>query len=505
MTDGANIVLDPAFRIGELSPRLFGSFVEHMGRCVYTGLYEPGHPQADVDGFRRDVLDLVGELGVGLVRYPGGNFVSGYRWEDSVGPQDQRPTRLDLAWKSIESNQFGLGEFMTWVRQAGVEPMLAVNLGTRGVQEAVALLEYCNYPSGTQLSDLRIKHGAAEPYGVKLWCLGNEMDGPWQIGHRDADSYGQLAAQAANALRRLDPTVELVACGSSNRRMPTFAAWEATVLEHCYELVDYVSAHTYYEQDADDVDSFLASSVDMDAFIEEVAATIDYVKARRRSRRQVRIALDEWNVWRQHAFGGEESLDWAAGRRLIEDEYSVLDAAVVGSFLISLIGHADRVAIGCQAQLVNVIAPIRTEPGGPAWRQTTFYPFADAARFARGDALRVEPSGPCIDTAKYGPVPAVCAAATIDDATGQLALFAVNRDRNRPLPLELNVRAFASVRVGEHRVLHDDDPLARNTATRPDRVTPRPGAGARVESGTVTLSLPPASWTALTLDTTPHT
>jgi alpha-N-arabinofuranosidase len=503
VTDGTRIVLDPAFRIGELSPRLFGSFVEHMGRCVYTGLYEPGHPRADVDGFRGDVLDLVAELGVGLVRYPGGNFVSGYRWEDSVGPRDQRPTRLDPAWRSLESNEFGLGEFMTWVRQAGVEPMLAVNLGTRGAQEAAELLEYCNYPGGTQLSDLRIKHGATEPYGIKVWCLGNEMDGPWQIGHRDAASYGQLAAQTAHMLRRVDPSVELVACGSSNRQMPTFAAWEAAVLEHCYDLVDYVSAHAYYEPVGDDIDSFLASAVDMDAFIEEIGATIDHVKARRRSRRQVRIAFDEWNVWRQHEFGGEDSLDWAAGRRLIEDEYNVFDAAVVGSFLISLIRHADRVAIGCQAQLVNVIAPIRTEPGGPAWRQTIFHPFADAARLARGDALRIEPSGPCIDTARYGPVPAVCAAATVDDATGKVAVFLVNRDRNRQLPVELDTRAFAAVRVDEHRVLYDDDPFGRNTADQPDRITPRPGA-ARIDSGTVTLTLEPASWTALTLDTTPH-
>lgn len=502
MTASACITIDPAFRIGRVSPRLFGSFVEHMGRCVYGGIFDPGHPDADDEGFRRDVLALAGELGVRLVRYPGGNFVSSYRWEDGVGLPAERPTRLDLAWRSIEPNEFGLGEFMAWARLADVEPMLAVNLGTRGVQEAVDLLEYCNHPGGTQLSDLRIKHGDSEPYGVKLWCAGNEMDGPWEIGHLDAGEYGRLVAQTAHAMRRLDPSIELVAGGSSNRRMPTFGAWEATVLERCYDLVDYISMHAYYEQDDDDVDSFLASAVDMDAFIDEVAATIDHVKARLRSHRQVRIAFDEWNVWNQHEFAGEESLDWAHAPRLIEDDYRLADAVVVGSYLISLLAHADRVAIGCQAQLVNVIAPIRTEPGGPAWRQATFFPFADAARLATGDALRVEPTGPSVQTTRYGTVPAVCAAATIDDDSGRVALFVVNRDRHRALPLRLDVHGLGDVWIEEHVVLADDEPGATNSATHPDRVAPRSGSGAAVDDGQITLELPALSWNVLALCTT---
>lgn len=501
MVARARLTLDPSFRIGAVDRRLFGSFVEHMGRCVYTGIYEPGHPQADDQGFRQDVADLVRELGVTVVRYPGGNFVSNYRWEDGVGPRESRPTRLDLAWRSIETNEFGLAEFMAWARQQRIEPMLAVNLGTRGLQEAVDLLEYCNIPGGTRLSDERIKNGDAEPYGVKLWCLGNEMDGPWQIGQLTAYEYGRLAARTAAAMRRVDPGIELVACGSSNRAMPTFGTWEATVLEQAYEHVDYVSMHAYYEEHDGDLDSFLASAVDMDAFIDEVVATLDHVKARLRSRKRLRVSFDEWNVWYQRRFPGEAALDWAQAPRLIEDEFSVADAVVVGSFLISLLAHADRVGVACQAQLANIIAPIRTEPDGPAWRQTIYHPFAQAARFARGEVLRVEPTAPSIDTAAYGPVPAVHATATYDPETGAVALFAVNRDRTGPVELAVDARALGSLRLTEHLVLTDSDARATNSRADPLRVVPHRGDGPRVEDGRLAILLPPMSWNVLALQT----
>ena len=278
----ASFTVDPGFAVGAVDDRVFGSFVEHLGRCVYTGIYEPGHPTADDNGFRGDVLALVRELGVTTVRYPGGNFVSGYDWEDGVGPRAERPVRLDLAWRSIETNQFGTDEFLRWTALAGVEPMLAVNLGTRGVDEARALVEYCNHPGGTTRSDLRAGNGHAAPYGVPLWCLGNEMDGPWQIGQKTATEYGRLAAEAGKAMKLVDPSIELVACGSSGRAMPTFGAWEAQVLEQCYDAVDYISLHAYYDPEETDVDSFLASSVDMLAFIGSVVATCT-TRARRRA------------------------------------------------------------------------------------------------------------------------------------------------------------------------------------------------------------------------------
>ncbi|MDQ3616999.1 MAG: alpha-L-arabinofuranosidase, partial [Actinomycetota bacterium] len=398
----ATITLDPAFRVGPVDRRLFGTFVEHMGRCVYGGIYEPGHPTADTEGFRQDVAELVRELGPSVVRYPGGNFVSGYRWEDGIGEKQDRPRRLDLAWKAIETNAVGVDEFAEWCRQVDLDPILAVNLGTRGAQEAVDLLEYCNHPEGTALSDLRRANGAKEPHDIRVWCLGNELDGPWQVGHKSAEEYGRLAAETARAMRMVDPSIELVACGSSHSQMATFASWEATTLEHCYDLVDYVSLHSYYDPLPTDVATFLASSVDLDRSIAAVVATADHVGARLKSRRKLRLSVDEWNVWQQSRFPGQDALSYGDGPALIEDVYDVADAVVVGSLLITLLRHADRVGIACQAQLVNVIAPILTREGGPAWRQSIFHPFAQATRWARGQVLRVEPVVARYSTERYG-------------------------------------------------------------------------------------------------------
>jgi alpha-N-arabinofuranosidase len=496
-------VLDPRVAVADVHPRLFGSFLEHLGRAVYTGVFEPDHPAADADGLRTDVLALVRELGTTMVRYPGGNFVSGYRWEDGVGPVDRRPRRLDLAWRSVESNRFGLGEFMRFVDRTGLEPMLAVNLGTRGVQEACDLLEYANHPGGTHWSQLRRSHGADRPYGIRLWCLGNELDGPWQIGFKTAEEYGRLAAQTARAMRMLDPDLRLVACGSSGRSMPTFGAWEATVLEHTYDVVDYVSCHSYYQEHDGDVDSFLASAADLEAFIDGTVATCDAVKAKLRSDRTVNISFDEWNVWYMDAPGRPEPEPWQEAPRLLEDVYSVTDAVVVGSLLVSLLRHCDRVTAACLAQLVNVIAPIMTEPGGPAWRQTTFYPFADAARHGRGRVLRLEVDSPAHDTARHGTVPLLHATA-VAGADGATTLFAVNRDTAAPLRLTADLRPLGPVGPVTHRVLADPDRHAKNTLAEPDRVTPRTVGGATVADGRLRAELPPLSWNVIRLSPPGH-
>jgi alpha-N-arabinofuranosidase len=495
----ASLTIDPAFRVSDVDPRLYGSFVEHMGRCVYTGIYEPTHPTADSAGFRRDVRDLVQDLGVPILRYPGGNFVSGYNWEDGTGPRDSRPTRLDLAWRSIEGNQVGVDEFAAWARGVGSEPMMAVNLGTRGVDAARNLLEYCNHPSGTYWSDLRRKNGAAEPHDIKLWCLGNEMDGPWQIGHKTPVEYARLAAETAKAMRRVDPSIELVACGSSHSRMPTFGTWEATLLAEAYDLVDYISLHSYYEQRGDDRDSFLASAVNLDRFIEAVVATCDHARAVGRHNKRINLSVDEWNVWYQKRFVGEENLDWAEAPRLIEDVYSVVDAVVVGNLLIALLRHADRVKIGCLAQLVNVIAPIRTEPGGPAWRQSIFHPFALTSRHGRGTVLRIEPDSPVHETDWLGEVPILDAAAVLDEESGGITLFAVNRDQRQPLTVDVELRACPGLVGGEHIAVYDEDPDATNSAAEPDRVVPRRLADVTVAEGHAQAVLPPLSWSMIRL------
>jgi alpha-N-arabinofuranosidase len=499
----ATITLDPAFRIGPVDRRLFGTFVEHMGRCVYTGIYEPGHPGADADGFRDDVAQLVRELGPTVVRYPGGNFVSGYRWEDGIGPRDQRPHRLDLAWKAVETNAVGVDEFTEWCRRVDMEPVMAVNLGTRGVQEALDLLEYCNHPEGTALSDLRRAHGTKEPHDIRVWCLGNELDGPWQVGHKTPAEYGRLAAETARAMRMVDPRIELVACGSSNSQMPTFGTWEAVTLEHCYELVDYVSLHTYYDPLPTDLPTFLGSSVDLDRMIDAVVATADHVGARLKSRHRLRLSVDEWNVWHQSRFQGQDRLAYDGQRPLIEDVYDVADAVVVGSLLITLLRHADRVGIACQAQLVNVIAPILTREGGGAWRQTIFHPFAESARWARGEVLRVEPHGECYETDTYGEVPLVDATATYDEDAGALTLLAVNRSVDQPTDLDVDVRALPGARVVHASVLADDDTGAHNSEEHPDRVAPRRLDSVRIEDGVLRARLPAVAWAVVRLTTRP--
>lgn len=492
--------IDPAFTIAPVPRRLFGSFVEHMGRCVYGGIYEPGHPQADESGLRHDVIELTRELGVSVVRYPGGNFVSGYRWEDGVGPLGQRPARPDLAWRSLEPNTFGLNEFMRWAARAGVEPMLAVNLGTRGTEDACNLLEYANFGGGTKYSDLRIAHGVREPYGVKLWCLGNELDAPWQLGQKTADEYGRLAAETAKAMKMMIPDLELVACGSSNERMPTLGSWEAGVLEHCYEYVDYISLHAYYERSPGDHASFLASGHVMDRFIEDIGATIDHVRAKKRARKRLKISFDEWNVGHERGPDEPAQAEWAVAPRLVEAEYAALHAVVVGGLLMALLRHSDRLGVACLAQLVNVIAPIRTEPDSSAWRQTIFYPFALTAQRARGEVLRVEPRSPRLDTKQHGDVAAVDVLATHDAEAGEVTLFAVNRDESQPANLRVRVAGLGDCRVADHVLIGGADLMATNSAGHRDAVVPRRGKHHELADKTLRVELPPASWTMLALD-----
>ncbi|MWB99849.1 alpha-N-arabinofuranosidase [Agromyces seonyuensis] len=502
MTD-ARLTVDPHFAIGPINRRLFGSFVEHLGRCVYDGIYEPGHPSADAEGFRQDVIDLVKELGVSAIRYPGGNFVSGFRWEDSVGPKDERPRRLDLAWHSTETNEVGLHEFSSWLEKVDSELMLAVNLGTRGVLEALDLLEYANLPGGTTLSQRRIDNGRTDAFGVKMWCLGNEMDGPWQLGHRSAEDYGKIASQTAKAMRQLDPDVELVVCGSSSAQMPTFGEWERVVLTQTYDDVDYISCHAYYEEKDGDLDSFLASAVNMDRFIESVVATADHVKAVNGSSKTIDISFDEWNVWyldRYHAVDKVEGIDnWPIAPRILEDVYSVADAVVFGNLMISLLKHADRVTSASLAQLVNVIAPIMTEPGGPAWKQTTYFPFAITSRLARGRALELKLDAPTYGTKIYGEVPLVDAVATHDPETGEAAVFLVNRSQTEAVTVSVELVGLEAVSVRETHLLADDDVYAKNTLAEPERVSTRPNEQVSLEGGLLTVTLPPVSWSAIGL------
>jgi alpha-N-arabinofuranosidase len=495
----AHITLDRRALVAPVRRRTFGSFVEHLGRCVYTGLYEPGHPTANEDGFRMDVVALVRELGSSTVRYPGGNFVSGFRWEDSVGPREQRPVRRDLAWHALESNQVGLDEFARWLKLTGSELMLAVNVATRGILPALDLLEYANHPSGTALSDLRIANGTPEPHDIRMWCLGNEMDGPWQTGFMTADDYGKVAARTAAAMKTADKDLELVVCGSSGSGMPTFGDWERTVLEHTYDHVDYVSCHAYYQELDGDLGSFLASATDMDFFIDTVVATADHVGFKKRSTKKINISFDEWNVWylKEHMESQQDETEWRHAPRQLEDTYTVADAVVVGNLLMTLLRRSDRVTSASLAQLVNVIAPIRTEPGGPAWRQTTFHPFSITSRLASGEVVRPVIESPVYETARYGEAAVVDAVATVDE--DRAAVFLVNRDLAEAAQVTIDVRGLGSSRVAEALTLADPDVYAKNTLDDQDRVVPAANTSAVLADGVLTVTLPPVSWTAIAL------
>jgi len=495
----AKFILHRELSIGAVDPRLYGSFIEHLGRAVYGGIYEPNHPFADEQGFRQDVLNLVHELDVPVVRYPGGNFVSGYNWEDGIGPQADRPRRLELAWRTIETNQFGMNEFVNWCRKARSEPLMAINLGTRGADAARSVVEYCNHPGGTYWSDLRRSHGHSEPHKVKYWCLGNEMDGPWQIGHKTAEEYARAACEAAKVMRWVDPEIELVACGSSGKGMSTFPDWEATVLDHTYDQVDYISLHTYYGNRSGDTRNFLAKSLDMDSFISSVVAVCDYVKAKHRSKKTINLSFDEWNVWYHSNTADQEIPPWTIAPPQLEDAYTFEDALLVGCMLITLLKHADRVKIACLAQLVNVIAPIVTETGGGAWRQTIFYPFSHVSRYGRGTALNLAVHSPVYEDREFDIVPWIEAVGTWNEEAETLTIFAVNRNLEESLPLIGDARDFPGFRVIEQIQMVHSDLKASNSVNQPNTVVPVKAGDAVLEGGVLKVNLPPASWNVIRL------
>ncbi len=489
------IVVDSDFVIAPLDRRLFGTFVEHMGRCVYGGIYEPGHPSADGNGFRQDVLRLAKELGATIVRYPGGNFLSGYNWEDGVGPKEKRPRRLDLAWGSTETNQFGTNEFIVWCAAAGVEPMFAVNLGTRGPDEARHFIEYCNHPGGTQYSDLRRTHGFEKPHGIKFWCLGNEMDGPWQICQKTAPEYGRVAQETAKVMRWVDPAIQLTACGSSNRSMSTYGHWEHEVLEHCFDQVDCISLHQYFRNDANDIKTYFGVIKDLDSFIKEVVAIADAVAAKRRSPKRIMLSLDEWNVWyKAHSPADLRKPGWPEAPPLIEEIYNFEDALIVAGVLITLMNNADRVKAACMAQLVNVIGAIMTESGGPAWRQTIFHPFSQASQFGHGNVLRTQVQTDGYATDQHPRLDYLLASVLQDEKSGRVTVFAMNCSTDEDLDLAVELRGLGNRKIVFASELQHQDLKASNTKSAPDTVKPRPHRECSFKASELLAKLRPLSW-----------
>jgi len=500
----ASVTAHRDYVISAIDGRLYGAFLEHLGRAIYTGIYEPGHKTARPDGLRGDVIELVKDLKVPVVRYPGGNFVSAYNWEDGVGPRETRPTRLDLAWHTSESNAVGVHEFADWCAAVDAEMMLAINLGSRGLDEARNFVEYVNGPTGSYWGDLRKKNGRAEPFAVKHWCLGNEMDGPWQVGHKTAHEYGRLANEVAKTLRAFDKSLELVVCGSSNSDMKTYPEWERVVLEHAYDAVDHISLHMYFANRGKNAANYLALNHKLDAYIGAVAATIEAVRALKRSKKRVTISFDEWNVWYHSNSEDRAVLDghkgWPHAPRLLEDVYNFEDVLQVGCILNTFIRRSDVVKIACIAQLVNVIAPIMTEPGGPAWRQTIYYPYYLASNFGRGVALQLAVHSPTYEAEAADNAPYLDIAGVHDEKDETITLFAVNRHGGEALELTANLIGFGALKVVDHQVMAYGDLEAVNDIHNPNAVTPKPGKGARVNAGHSLLAhLPPYSYQMIRL------
>ncbi|HHU84570.1 MAG TPA: alpha-N-arabinofuranosidase [Clostridiales bacterium] len=490
----AKIIINKEFVIGDVDKRIYGSFIEHLGRAVYHGIYEPDHPLADEDGFRTDVLDLIKEIDVPIVRYPGGNFVSGYNWTDGIGPKEFRPRTLELAWSTTETNQFGTDEFAKWCKKANTEAMMAVNLGTKGIDEARHMVEYCNHKSGSYWSDLRIKNGTFEPHDFKLWCLGNEMDGPWQIGHMEAHHYGLKANSASRAMKMVDPSIETVLCGSSARSMKTFGAWEAQTLDLCYDTVDYVSLHTYFNNNEGDVKNFLAKSVDLEGFIEDVVAVCDFVKAKRHSKKTINLSVDEWNVW--YHSNGAPFERWSEAPHILEDIYDFADVLVVGLMMNAMLRHCDRVKIACLAQLVNVIAPIMTENGGKAWRQTIFYPYKYVSQYGRGKVLRALSHSTKHDTREYTDVPDIDTVSILSEDEEYVNVFAINRDMEKKGILAIEMQCLDGYIPVEHIEISGYEPSVTNSVNK-EVVSPKAADLPVFEDGEYKCSLSAMSWNLL--------
>jgi alpha-N-arabinofuranosidase len=482
----ARTIINQARSRGDLDRRLLGAFLEHLGRAVYTGVYEPGSKLADKNGFRTDVLSEIKGMGVPLMRYPGGNFVSGYNWLDGVGPKKDRPTVLERAWNSLETNQFGTNEFAEWCAMIGSEPLLGFNLGTGTPEMAVAYVEYCNVDKGTKWSELRRAHGYDKPHNVRYWCMGNEMDGPWQMGTMPAREYGRKARDSARQIRVIDRDLQLIACGSSNTILPTYLVWDREVLEECYDQVDGISLHNYYgntpELSGGSSARYLAMNLDMERQIREIGAVCDYVQGVKRSPKRLWLSFDEWNVWYRARTGDAVNGHRAFAPKLLEEVYNLEDALLVGGFVNTLLRQAERVRVGCLAQILNVIAPLVTNETS-VLRQSIFYPYAWSLKYARGRVLDlqvesetypIKAAGLRPDFAHDDQVPFVDIVATLDPQNGQVSLFMLNRDLDAEREVAIEWQSPTPTKVLACETLTGPDLKAFNTFEQPKQVAPRP-------------------------------
>ena len=495
---------DKHYEIGKIDNKLYSSFTEHLGRSIYSGIYEPGHPTADEKGYRMDVAELVKELGVPVIRYPGGNFVSCYDWHDGIGPKEQRPRRMDYAWATIETNEFGIDEFCQWAEKVGIEPMIAVNLGTGSIKDAGDLVEYCNHPGGTYWSDLRAQNGHPEPYNIKYWCLGNEMEGSWQAGHLSAEDYTKKALEAAKIMRWIDPSIKLVACGSSYEMLPTYLEWDRVMLTELYEQVYYISTHNYTMNAGQGTTNFLAAYKQLDTHIKASAKAVEFVKAKNHFDKDIKICLDEWNVWNFQdikldslddlagltTFEMTSAEKWEVAPSILQEKYSLLDALVVGGLGITLLNNVDTVEIACLAQLINVIAPITTIRNGGIFKQTIYHPFHMLSKYGHGVTMKAVVDAETYNC-EFGDLPIVEPAVVYNEETDEVRVFVLNCSQDEDTEFEMELQGYGDKKVKKHLVLNGDDLEARNTFEDPDRVVMKE---LEVPADSTKVVLPKMSW-----------
>jgi alpha-N-arabinofuranosidase len=493
-------VADKNFVIGRVSDLMFGQYFEPIGRCTHEGMYEPDHPSANAKGWRQDVLELVKGLNISCFRYPGGNLTATYRWEDGVGPKDKRPRRMELAWESIEDNSVGTNEYIEYAKDLGAETLMTFNMGTRGIEAAVDLVEYCNYPEGTYLSDMRRSHGCEAPHNIRYWCVGNEVEGEWQLAQSRAEDYGWQCRQVAKAVKRMDSANQLIAAGSSNNSMPTYIDWDLRVLDDAYEYIDGLAIHCYTDRHEGDTTShYLAHTKNLEQYLQAIEGVCKAVKSKKKGKKDIWLSIDEWNVQSYEIVALKADRPkrgikpWMAHPPIIEQVYTMEDALALGLQFIVYYRHCNSIKIACMALLVNCLAPIMTKKGGPAWRQPTYYPFMHCSKYGRGTALSTVIDCETYHDEQYGDVPFVEGIVILNETAKELSFFAVNK-HEEPCGCVLALQGFEGCGVIEHIVLSHNDLFAVNTAEDQDNVKPHLQEGGVITGGELRVKFEKYSW-----------
>lgn len=525
MAQKAKIVVHPSFTIGEISPRLFSTFLEPIGTMVNGTMFNPKHPTANEKGFRRDFIDALKATNMPAVRLPGGNYVSAWNWKDSIGPKEQRKVHLDPAWYQYITNEVGHDEYLQWAEAVGTESLYTINLGTGTMQDAMDIVEYTNHEGGTYWSDLRRKNGHEKPYGVKTWYLGNEMDGPWQIGswEKNPKGYGIFANEVSKVMKWIDPTIETAVCASSAPFMDHYPQWEEDVLQECYESVDYLSMHHYHSAPEGDYRALLGGSHYYEDFINTEIALCDLIQAKRRSPKKIMLSLDEYGAMIRpneplHPGFGPHNMyarhyRFDPNRKYIlhdpdnmEDRFfpggDMIQALSMASIQMALIRHADRVKIGCMTGGLGALCASNHDH---VWKSASHYVFMDMLQYAKGISLRTGtecetydmPGYAIDDTSQYAGkegVPYVDTAAAWDQENKHLNIFVINRNADSSYPLEIDIKAFGDYKFIDQKQLYCSDLELRNTYDLPDVILPKTITDLSMEDQVLSARLAPLSW-----------